>query len=51
MANGMQNTIWASIRLSSPRSMPSRVRPMAKKESVATAVTISGTIRGRLMIT
>ncbi len=43
----MQKTVWAMIRLPMPRLMPSLPPISAKKDSVATAVTISGTISGR----
>ena len=44
-AKGMQKTMWATRMVSTPRSNPI----IEKKISVATAVTISGTIRGRLI--
>ena len=44
-ANGMQNTVWAIITLISPRLIPRD----AKKINVATAVTISGTIKGNVI--
>src|SRR6516225_4126436 len=45
----MQKTVWTSIRLPSPRLISATEASSAKKERLATAVMISGTMSGRFM--
>src|SRR6185369_202835 len=45
----MQKTVWTRIRLPRPKLTWATEASRAKKERLATAVMISGTIRGRLI--
>jgi hypothetical protein len=46
----MQKQVWASMIWMMPRRVPSAAARRPKKLNVAMAVTISGTISGRLMV-
>ena len=46
----MQNTVWAITTLPIPKSKPNQFFSITKNISVATAVTISGTISGWLIM-